>query len=71
MERPTSSYEMPVCQKLQEYHEGYDQHLMDNYLNQVSRNVGAILKRQCGDEYGLGDDINSDLHIMKNMDKKC
>ena len=60
---------MPVCQKLKQYFEGCDQYLMDNYLKQVSQNLGAILKRQHGDKYGFGNDIDSDLQIM-NMDQK-
>ena len=30
---------------LKEYIEECDQHLMDNYLKQVSQNIAAILKR--------------------------
>ena len=71
LERQTSLYGVPVCQKLMECVEGCDQHMMDTYLRQVSQNLGAILKRQHrGDEYGFGDDIHSDLHIMENMDQK-
>ena len=44
--------------------------MMDNYLKQVSQNLGVILKRQHCDQYGFGDDIDNDLHIMKNMDQK-
>ena len=69
-ERQTSPYGVPICQKLKEYIEGCDQHMMDTYLKQVSQNLGAIFKRQCGNQYGFGDDIDSDLHIMKNMDQK-
>ena len=43
---------------------------MDSYLKQMSQNLGAILKKQRGDQYGFGDDIDSDLHVMKNMDPK-
>ena len=39
-------------------------------MKQVSQNFRAILKRQCGDHYGTGDDIDSDLQIMKNMNQK-
>ena len=35
--RQKSPYGVPVCQKLKEYIKGFDQHLMDNYLKQVSR----------------------------------
>ena len=55
---------------LKEYVEGCDQYLMDYYLKQVSQNFGAILKGWHGDHYGFGDDIDSDLHIMKKMDQK-
>ena len=49
---------------------GCDQHLKDNYLKQVSKNLGAILKRQHGDQYGFVDDIDIDLHIMENTHQK-
>lgn len=49
---------------------GCDKHLIGNYLKQVSQNHGGIFKKQCGDQYGFGDDIDSNLHIMKNMDQK-
>ena len=61
---------MSVGQKLKEYVEGCDQHLIDNYLKQGNQNTGAILKRQHVDQYGFGDDIDSDLHIMTNMHQK-
>ena len=70
MERQTSPYGVPVCQKLEEYVEGCDQQMIDTYQKQLSQNLGTILKRQHGDHYGFGDDIDSDLHIMKNMDQK-
>ena len=70
LERQTSPYGVPVCQKLEEYVEGCDQQMIDTYQKQLSQNLGAILKRQHGDQYGFGDDIDSDLHIMKNMDQK-
>ena len=71
LERQTSLYGVPVSQKMMDYVEGCDQHMMDTYLKQVSQNLGAILKKQrCGNRYGFGDDIDSDLHIMKNMDQK-
>ena len=63
LERQTSPYGMPVCQKLKEWVEGCDQHLMDNYLKQVSENLGAILKKQRGHQYEFGDDIDSDLML--------
>ena len=43
---------------------------MDNYLKQVSENLGAILKKQRGHQYEFGDDIDSDLHVMKIMNQK-
>ena len=46
--------------------ETHDQHLMDNYLKQVSQNLGAILKRQHDDKYGFGDHIDSNLQNEKN-----
>ena len=71
LERKISPYGVPVCQKLKEYVEVCDQHMMDTYPKQVSQNLGAILKGQRrGDQYGFGDDIDGDLHIMKNMDQK-
>ena len=71
LERQMSPYGVLVFQKLKEYVEGCDQHMMDTYLKQVSQNLGAILKRKRrGDQYGFSDDIDSDLHIMKNMDQK-
>ena len=71
LERQTSPYGVTVCQKLKEYVEGCDQHMMDIYLKQVSQNLRVILKGQhCGGQYGFGDDIDSDLHIMTNMDQK-
>ena len=39
---------------------------MDNYLKQVSQNLGAILKRQHDDNYEFGDHIDSNLHNEKN-----
>ena len=70
LERQTSPYGVPVCHKLKEYVEGCDQQLMDNYLKQVIQNLGAIVKRQCGDQCGFGDDIDSDLNALKNMVQK-
>ena len=70
MERETSPYGVPVCQRLKKCVEGCDQHLKDNYLKQVSPNLGPILKRQHGDQNGFVDDIDIDLHIMENMDQK-
>jgi len=69
-EKVTSPYGVAVCQKLKEYIEICDQQLMEVYLKQVSQTLGGILKRQRGDQYGFGDDAESDLHIMKNMDEK-
>ena len=36
----------------------------------MSQNLEVILKRQYGDQYGFGDNIDSNLLIMKNMDQK-
>ena len=55
---------------LKQYTERCDQHSMENYLKQVSQNIGAILKTQHGDQYGFGDDFDNDLYIMKYMDQK-
>ena len=66
LERHTSPYGVPVCQKLKEYIKTHDQNLMDNYLMQVSQNLGAILKRQHDDKYGFGDHIDSNLQNEKN-----
>ena len=69
LERQISPYDVPVCQKLKEYVEVCDQHMIDTCPNQV--NLRAILKgHRRGDQYGFGDDIDGDLHIMKNMDQK-
>ena len=66
-EDATSPYGVPVCRKLQV---SCDTTLMDSYLKQVSQSLAVILKRQRGDQYGFGDDKESELHITKNMDEK-
>lgn len=36
----------------------------------MSQNLEVILKRQHGDQYGFGDNIDSNLFTMKSMDQK-
>eukprot|EP00111_Clytia_hemisphaerica_P016701 TCONS_00049517-protein len=66
----TSPYGVNVCLKLKGFISECDQTLMESYLKQISQGLGCILKRQRGNQYGFGDDGNSDLHILKNMDEK-
>ena len=63
-------YGVNICVKLQQFLSECDHTLMENYLMQICQSLGCILKRQRGDQYGFGDDANSDLHILKNMDEK-
>ena len=43
---------------------------MESYLNQITQSLDCTLKRQHGDQYGFGDNANSDLHILRNMVEK-
>ena len=40
---------------------------MDLYLRKVCKTVAETLKKQRGNQYGFGDDINSSDFIAKNM----
>ena len=70
LKKESSPYGVNVCQKLAEYVVTSSTELMDSYLKQVCDTLGVVLKRQRGDQYGFGDDANSDLHILKNMTEK-
>ena len=40
---------------------------MDKSLKDILRHMAVTLKRQRGNAYGFGDDIDSDEHITKNI----
>ena len=61
---------LSVNQKLKEFIEDCDQQLINNCQKQVSQNLEAILKGQHSDQIRFGNDIDSDLLIVKNMDQK-
>ena len=56
--------------KLKEYLESCDFEMMDRYLKRICIELSIILKRQRGNQYGFGNDLNSLLDVRKNMSKE-
>ena len=68
LQKETTPYGVEVCKCLQQYlEEECDKDMMNRYLTQICTELGIILKRQRGNQYGFGDDPDSPAHIRKNM----
>ena len=67
LERETSPYGSNVCLKVKEFTDKCNQELMDLYLKQICTKLAEILKRQRGDQYGFGDNPESEMLVTKNM----
>ena len=65
--KATSCYGVGVCTALKEYIETTDKEMMNRYLKKICKELGLILKRQRGNQYGFGDEIDSSQDIRKNM----
>ena len=65
--KEASPYGIDVSKLIQSYLEGVDHELMDLYLRKVCKAVAETLKKQRGNQYGFGGDINSSDFIAKNM----
>ena len=63
----TSPYGIHVSKSIQSYLTEVDHELMDLYLKKVCKTVAETLKRQRGNQYGFGDDMNRSDVIAKNV----
>ena len=65
--KETSPYGTYVSQSLSLYLQSVDQVTMDLYLKKLCSTIGDALKRQRGDQYGFGDNPNSEFLVTKNL----
>ena len=65
--KETSIYGTDVSQGLTDYLKTCDQSLMDLYLKTLCSTLGDTLKRQRGNQYGFGDDPNSEDLVTNNL----
>ena len=57
-----------LCLAIKHYLENEcDKELTDKYLRQVCEELSIILKKHRRDQYGFGDNPDSDEHVLKNM----
>ena len=65
--RRTSPYGVDVTRCLNDYLNDCDKQIMGIYLKTICNSLAIILKRQRGNQYGFGDDINSEELVTKNL----
>ena len=64
--KETSPYGSNVCETLSNFLTSIDKNIMDLHLKQVCSIIGDTLKRQCGDQYGFGENPDSEFLVTKN-----
>ena len=65
--RQTSPYGVDVAKSLSDFVNESDKQLMNIYLKIICSTVAEVLKRQRGNQYGFGDDPNSDELVTRNL----
>ena len=68
--RETSPYGLDVCKSLAIYVSSVDQEILDIYLRKLCDCIGDALKRQRGDQYGFGDNIDSPELVTRNLSEE-
>ena len=68
-QKKTPTYGVGVSQILHSYLGEIDHEMMDLYLRKVCKTVAEILKRQRGNQYGFGDEVDSADFITKKHDR--
>ena len=56
-----------VAKSLSDFVNESDKQLMNIYLKRICSTVAEVLKRQRGNQYGFGDDPNSDELVTRNL----
>ena len=68
LEKESSPYGVEVCRSLADFRQSTDQIIMKNlYMKKICITIADILKRQRGNQYGFGDQVDSDDFVGKNM----
>ena len=68
--KETSPYGIDVVESLSKYLQQCNKDLMDLYLKTICSTLANSLKRQRGNQYGFGDDPDSNELVTKNLTSK-
>jgi len=63
----SSPYGIDVMKSLQQYTQNCNKPAMNKSIKDILLHMAATLKRQRGNAYGFGDDVDSEEHITKNV----
>ena len=68
--KETSPYGVNVAENIRDFLNTVDLDVMNMYLKLICTKIAKILKRQRGNQYGFGDDAESNDCVLKNMSEE-